>query len=41
MDGPSLMQDLLQRVEHEAGVCGPGYAPADDATGIGVDDEAT
>jgi hypothetical protein len=33
------MQGLLQRVEHEAGVCGPGYAPADDATGIGVDDE--
>jgi hypothetical protein len=39
MDGPLLMQGLLQRVEHEAGVRSPRHAPADDTAGIGVDDE--
>lgn len=39
VDRSPLMQGLLQRVEHEAGVCGPGYAPADDPLSIGVDDE--
>ena len=39
MDGPSVVQRLLQRVEHEAGVRRPRHAPADDAPGVGVDDE--
>ena len=38
-DGLSIMDGLLQRVEHEAGVRRPRHAPADDATGVGVDDE--
>jgi len=33
------MQALLQRVEHEAGVRSPGYAPANNAAGVNVDDE--
>ena len=36
---PSLMQGLLQRVEHEAGVSRAGETPADDAPREGVDDE--
>ena len=39
MDRPSLVQGLLQRVEHEAGVCSPEYTPADDPPRMGVDDE--
>lgn len=35
MDGPSLVQGLLQRVEHEAGVCGPGTAPKYLFTAVG------
>lgn len=38
MDGPSLVQGLLQRVEHEAGLRSQRRAPADDTTGISVDD---
>ena len=30
MGGPSFVQGLLQRVEHEADVSGPRDAPADD-----------
>src|SRR6476646_8811529 len=37
MDGPSIMQCLLQRVEHEAGVRGTRHPPAHDPAGIGVD----
>ena len=33
------MNGLLERIEHEAGVCRPRDPPADDATGVGVDDE--
>ena len=39
MDGASLVQGLLQRVEDETGVCNSRYAPANDAAGINVDDE--
>src|SRR5438874_5566337 len=35
----SLMQSLLQRVEHEVGVSRAGDTPADDAPREGVDDE--
>ena len=38
-DGLAIVQCLLQRVEHEAGVRRPRHAPADDAAGVGVDDE--
>ena len=37
LDGPALVQGLLKRVEHEAGVRRPAHPPADDATRIGVD----
>src|SRR6476659_188319 len=37
MDGPSIMQCLLQRVEHEAGVRRARDPPANDPPGIGVD----
>ena len=36
---PSLMQRLLQRIQHEAGVSRAGDAPADNAPREGVDDE--
>ena len=39
MDRPSIMQSLLQRVEHEAGVRRARHPPADDPPGVGVDDE--
>src|SRR5258705_3633247 len=39
MDGPPIMEGLLQRIEHEARMCCPGDTPAHDATGVGVDDE--
>ena len=38
-DGLAIVQGLLQRVEHEAGVRRPRHAPADDAAGVGIDDE--
>ena len=37
MDGLSVMQGLLQCVEHEAGVCRARHPPAHDPAGIGVD----
>src|SRR3954471_20959735 len=37
MDRPSIMQCLLQRVEHEAGVRRARDPPAHDPAGIGVD----
>src|SRR5882757_4144631 len=37
MDRPSIMQRLLQRVEHEAGVRRARDPPAHDPAGIGVD----
>jgi hypothetical protein len=40
-DRTAIGERLLQRVEHEAGVCRSGDAPTDDATGVGVDDVAT
>ena len=39
MDGPSIVQGLLQSIEHEAGMRRPAHPPADDPAGIGVDDE--
>jgi hypothetical protein len=39
MSGPAIVERLLQRVEHEAGVGGARDAPADDLPGEGVDDE--
>jgi hypothetical protein len=36
----AFVQGLLQRIEHEAGACRPGDASADDAAGVGVDDES-
>jgi hypothetical protein len=38
-DGPALVQGLLQRVQHEAGVSRARDTPADDAPGKGVDDK--
>ena len=37
MDRPSIVQCLLQRVEHEAGVRRARHPPAHDPAGIGVD----
>jgi hypothetical protein len=39
LSGPALVQGLLERIEHEAGVSGARHPPADDATRIGVDHE--
>ena len=38
-DRPALVQGLLQRVQHEAGVSRAGDTPADDAPRKDVDDE--
>jgi hypothetical protein len=38
-DRPALVQGLLQRVQHEAGVSRAGDTPADDAPRKGIDDE--
>ena len=38
-DGAALVQRLLQGIQHEAGLGGPGDPPADDAPSEGVDDE--
>ena len=38
-DGPALVQSLLQRVQHKAGVRRAGDTPADDAPRKDVDDE--
>lgn len=38
-DGPALVQGLLQRVQHKAGVSRARDTPADDAPGKGVDDK--
>src|SRR5215211_2925592 len=37
LDGSALVQGLLERVEHVAGVRRPAHPPADDAPGKGVD----
>lgn len=39
MSRPSLVKSLLQRIQHEAGMSGPVHPSADDAAGIGVDQE--
>src|SRR4051812_46557637 len=39
MDGAPIMEGLLQCIEHEARVCRAGDTPADDAAGVGIDDE--
>jgi hypothetical protein len=38
-DGPALVQGLLQRVQHQAGVSRAGDTPADNAPRQGIDDE--
>src|SRR3954468_14969624 len=38
-DGPALVQGLLQRVQHEAGVSRAGGTPADDTPRKDVDDK--
>src|ERR1044071_5528808 len=38
-DGPALVQSLLQRVQHEAGVSRAGDTPADDTPRKDVNDE--
>ena len=35
----AIMQRLLERIQHEAGMRRPAGAPADDPAGVGVDDE--
>src|SRR3954463_2019583 len=37
LDRAALVQGLLKRVEHEAGVRRPAHPPADDATSISID----
>ena len=39
MSGLSLVQDLLESIENEAGMGRPAHPPTDDAAGIGVDHE--
>ena len=39
MDGPAIVERLLQGVEDEAGMGGAGHPPADDPPGERVDDE--
>ena len=39
LEGPPLVERLLQGVEHEARMGGAGDPPADDAPGEGVDHE--
>jgi len=39
LDGATLVQGLLQSVEHEAGMGGSGNAPSDDAPSEDIDDE--
>ena len=39
MSGPPFVHGLFQSIENEARMRGPAHPPADDAAGIGVDDE--
>src|SRR5690606_35505932 len=39
MNGPPFVQGLLESVEHKARMRCPAHPPADDAAGVGVDDE--
>ncbi len=39
LNGTALVQGLLQRIQHEAGMGRAADPPADDAPGEGVDDE--
>ena len=40
MNGPPIVQGLLQRIEHEARMRRPAGPPAHDAAGVGVDHES-
>lgn len=40
MDGPPFVQGLFESIKDEARMGGPAHPPADDAAGIGVDDES-
>ena len=39
MDGASFVQGLFESIQDEANMSCPAHPPADDATGIGVDDK--
>ena len=39
MDGPSLMQGLFEGIKNKTCMRRPADAPADNASGIGIDDE--
>src|ERR1700722_8959538 len=39
LHGPPIMESLFQSVQDEAGMRRPAHPPADDPTGIGVDDK--
>ncbi len=39
MDGPPVMEGLLERVEHEAGMSCPADPPAHDPSRVGIDHE--
>ena len=39
LDGPAIMERLLQGIQDKTGVCGARYPPANDPPGKGVDDE--
>lgn len=39
MDGPPFVQGLFESIEDEARMRRPAYPPADDAAGMGIDDE--
>ena len=39
LDRPAFVECLLQRIQHEAGMCRPADPPADDAAGEDVDHE--
>ena len=40
MDGPQIVDGVLQGIQHASGVGGEADAPAHDITGIDIDDEA-
>jgi len=41
MRWPAIMQRLLERIQHEAGMRRPAGPPADDPSSIGIDNEGT
>jgi hypothetical protein len=39
MGRPTIVKRLFQGIKDEAGMCRPAGSPADDAPGVGIDDE--